>query len=190
MSFNSVVFLLFFAAGGLLYYAAPSKIRIPCLLFLNYVFYAYAGIKLTLYLLLCTVFSYVAGRLIYRFRNDGKKASFITAAAIILDAGVLAVFKYTNFVLNTARGIAGHFGITLAERSFPLAVPLGISFITFQTISYMADVRKGKTAPETGFLKYAAFVSFFPIVVQGPIEKSYNIIPQFEKEIRFEPLRI
>lgn len=182
MQFNSLLFLIFFIITAILYWILPHKARVPLLLVASYVFYLVAGPKLLVYLVACTLATYILGRLIQKNIEKGNKniAKALMIIGVICDALVLGAIKYANFFINLFNKFAGASGIGI--KNFNIIVPLGISFITFQTISYMIDIYRGDGHAEKNILKYATYVSFFPIVVQGPIEKARDIIPQFDEK--------
>ncbi|MCR5610470.1 MAG: MBOAT family protein [Clostridiales bacterium] len=180
MSFNTLDFLLLFFATLVLYFLLPHKLRNPLLLISSYVFYAAYDLKLTAYLVITTLFAYVIGILIDRSR-EGKGAKVWMIIGVCANVLVLAFYKYFNFLSSTAASFVKMKPITLKWL-----VPLGISFITFTVISYIVDVYRGKIKSEKNILKFALFVSFFPKVVQGPIERAGDILPQFDVKHSFD----
>ena len=105
-------------------------------------------------------------------------------------AGLLALFKYLGFALQSAAAVLGLAGVAFTPPAFSLILPLGISFYTFQTIGYLADVYRGTLAPEKNFVRYALFVSFFPQVVSGPIARGGDLLPQLAQPAPFAPDRV
>lgn len=189
MQFNTLVFMLFFIITALLYFVSPKKAKNWILLTASYVFYGLANAKILIYLLLCTLVTYGFGLLIEENKGKDKAKLFVTIA-IILDIGVLAFFKYTDFAISIIGRFTSLFGANPEEKTLGLIAPLGISFITFQTVSYMIDVNRGKTPVCRSLLKYALYVAFFPIVIQGPISKAGDIIPQFDEEHKYDSDRV
>ena len=178
------------------------------LLVANVIFYLAAGFDQFLVLLLATAVSYVVackmGKLheklekqkqeegldrkqIKRMKaNNKKQRKRILIWGLVLNIGILVVFKYTNFLLKTGYSILDLFGIGHGDDLFKLIMPLGISFFTFQILSYLIDVYKGKVKAQKNFLKYLLYISFFPSVVQGPIPRYADLGTQLYEEHRFE----
>ncbi len=195
MLFTSYEFIGFFLAVFILYYLLPKKAQWPLLLVASYVFYFIAGADYLVYILTTTVTVY-AGGLVLGSSNakqsqylkehkkdlsrEEKKAYKevckakryrVVALIVLLNLGILAVLKYSNFMINNVNGIidffAGKGSGTLNLVDFVL--PMGISFYTFRAIGYIIDVNRGTVEAEHNFFKFALYVSFFPLVVQGPI---------------------
>lgn len=185
MQFNSLVFLLLFSAILLFYYWLPSKWQNGVLLFGSYIFYAYYDLTLTLFLLICTFFAYFVARMIQRERGDARRAKTWMIIGVVLNLGTLAFYKYFNFLSDSVASILGN------DRAIQISflVPLGISFIIFQTVSYIVDVRRSVMDAEKNFFKFALYVAFFPKVVQGPIERASDILPQLGFKRKFDMQR-
>ncbi len=176
MNFNSVQFLLFYPIVAVLNFVTPRKVRWIPLLVASYYFYMTWNAKLFFLIVFTTAVSYASGLLIE------KKPKFKTVwmvASVAASLSVLFFFKYYNFVAGT---VGGFFG---ADWTLSLILPVGISFYTFQTLSYSIDVYRGDIRPEHNFFYYALFVSFFPQLVAGPIERPDNLLPQLHAEHRF-----
>ncbi|MBQ6412643.1 MAG: MBOAT family protein [Ruminococcus sp.] len=187
MSFNTLDFFLLFSATFVLYFLLPHKLRNPLLLIVSYVFYAAYSLPLTLFLVIMTLITYFIALDIERFRGAEKNAfaKRWMIIGVVLCLGVLGFYKYFNFISATLGGLFG----SSKPKQLSLVAPLGISFVSFTLVSYIVDVYKGKIAAEKNLLKYALFVSFFPKVVQGPIEKAGDILPQFDGEHSFDLMR-
>ena len=177
MLFNSWQFAVFFPVVFLLYWLLPHKYRIYVLLISSYWFYMSWNTEYVVLILFTTVISYLSAILIERFRQWGKAIMIIGLIACL---GVLFVFKYFNFVSRTLSDILNVFAIRLHPMTLKLILPVGISFYTFQTLSYVIDVYRGNTQAERNFVAYAVFVSFFPQLVAGPIERTNNLLPQIK----------
>ena len=189
MSFNSFYFLFFLAIVILLYYIIPKKHRWIVLLLSSYGFYYVSGASNFIFIITTTVTTYFAGELMHRVRkklSDGGRESKaevkktnrrILAFSLIINFGILLFLKYFNFFGDTIN-FAGRTSIPHLN----LLLPLGISFYTFQSASYMIDVYRGKTEPCKNMFKYALFVSYFPQIIQGPINKYDELAGEF-----FEP---
>ncbi|MEG1126465.1 MAG: MBOAT family protein, partial [Oscillospiraceae bacterium] len=186
MLFNSVGFLIFFPIVLLGYYALPQKLRKYWLLAASYYFYMCWNAKYFVLILFATTITYFGSIAISKI-NEGsleneKKTRYkklVTAAVIIVAIGVLFLFKYFNFFFATLSKIFSIFG-TNVNIGLNLLLPVGISFYTFQSISYIIDVYRGDIKAERRFVNYALFVSFFPQLVAGPIERSGNLLPQLD----------
>ena len=171
MNFNSLDFLLFFPVVLVLHWLLPHRLRSWLLLAASWLFYFWWNLWTGTLLVGTTLVSWLCARGISRSRTRPRKTILLTAA-LVTSLGCLAVFKYADFFLSTA-------GLTLP---FSLILPVGISFYTFQTLSYVIDVYRGTVAAEPHFHHYALFVSFFPQLVAGPIERPENLLPQLKAE--------
>ncbi len=180
MVFNSFGFLIFFPIFLLLYKILPLKIRWVMMLALSYFFYMSWQADLIYLILFTTLVSYVCALMIEKHADKprARKAYMITAVTVSLL--VLFFFKYFNFLSNTFTSIFG-----LSEFTLNLILPVGISFYTFQTLSYVIDVYRGTLPAERHFGYYALYVSFFPQLVAGPIERPENLIPQLKTKNPF-----
>lgn len=191
MLFNSVDFLLFFPVVLLIYFIVPKKIRYIWLLIVSYYFYMSWNPWFVLCLIAATLITYLAGLFISRHRegqqkvNDTSKSQktekLIFVICLILNFSTLAVFKYTNFIMDNVGQLMGQFDIAFARPAFDLILPVGISFFTFQSAGYLIDVYRGESRAETNLLKYALFISFFPNILSGPIERAKNMLPQINE---------
>ncbi len=157
MIFNSYQFMFFFPVFLVLYYIIPKKIRLIYLLLASYCFYMANTWQHAIILIFTTVVSYVAGMILCRIDNRKVKKTILWGAVIIL-AGVLGTYKFSQ-----------------------AALPMGLSFFTFQALGYVIDVYRNAENKESDFLCYSLFVSFFPTVVSGPIERGRTLIPQLRK---------
>lgn len=181
MNFNSPEFLLFFPVVFALHWLLPQRLRSWMLLAASWMFYFWWNLWTGLLLVGSTVVSWLCARAISRNVSKGIRRTFLLLS-LITALGCLAIFKYTNFFLSTV-------GISLP---FSIILPVGISFYTFQTLSYVIDVYRGTVEAEPNFFYFALFVSFFPQLVAGPIERPENLLPQLKAPRRFswEHLRI
>ena len=178
MQFHSLEYLLAFGLLTTLYYSLPKKAQRWLLLCAGFLFYAAADPRMLAYLLLCIGGTYAAGYYIFA-ATDEKTRRMWLAIAVTVDVAALAVFKYTDFVLAW-----------FSPVRLNLAVPLGISFITFQTVSYLVDLYKRKLTEFPTLFDYALYVSFFPNVAQGPIEKAGDMLPQLRQTHSFETEKV
>ncbi len=177
MLFNSVDFILFFIAFYALYLIINIKHRNKYLLLGSYFFYGCWNWKFLFLLLASTIVDYYCGHKIYK-SDDQKKRKQILILSVFFNLGVLGVFKYYNFFTSSIVVLLESLGLQSNMSSLNVILPVGISFYTFQTMSYTIDIYRGKLKPVKGFLDLALFVSFFPQLVAGPIERAVNLIPQ------------
>ncbi|SCX04685.1 D-alanyl-lipoteichoic acid acyltransferase DltB, MBOAT superfamily [Lachnospiraceae bacterium YSD2013] len=179
MLFNSVQFFAFFPIVMLLYILIPQKAKMYWLLVASYFFYMCWNPKYIVLILFTTVVTYIAGLLIGRATGtSGKK--FWLVSAIVVNLAVLFTFKYLDFFFLNLNKILSLVGIQAVDKPFDFLLPVGISFYTFQAIGYVVDVYRGDSQAEKNFFKYALFVSFFPQLVAGPIERSGKLIKQID----------
>lgn len=189
MLFNSFEFLIFFPAVVLGYYVIPHKFRYLWLLAASYYFYMGWNPAYALLLLFSTTVTYASGLCIEFFRSgsrDSEKARrMCVAASFVLNLSVLFLFKYFDFAVSAVRAALRGFGLQVPGLSTGLLLPVGISFYTFQALSYTMDVYRGEIGAEKNFFRYALFVSFFPQLVAGPIERSKNLLRQLSQRHAF-----
>ena len=180
MTFNSWEFLLFYPIVLLLYFVLPKKMKWPMLLIASYFFYMCYQTELVVLIFGTTLISWISSRMIERTEKKKYKVLFLTLT-LVASLGVLFFYKYFNFLSGTVFDVAALFGAKTTPFSLRLALPVGISFYTFQTLSYVIDVYRGDVKSEKNFFFYALFVSFFPQLVAGPIERPSNLIPQLRE---------
>lgn len=185
MLFNSFAFAVFLPVVFILYWALPHRFRWILMLVASYYFYMSWNAKYVFLILFTTIISYAAARFLDK-ESSKKKKKWILAGSAILCLGVLFFFKYFNFVSESVANVFSLFAIQLNPVMLNLLLPVGISFYTFQTLSYVIDVYKGEVSAEGHFGKYAAFISFFPQLVAGPIERTSNLLPQIKAEHKFD----
>ncbi|OQY39506.1 MAG: membrane-bound O-acyltransferase family protein [Candidatus Cloacimonetes bacterium 4572_65] len=185
MLFNSIHFLLFFPIIVGIYFLLPFKHRWKLLLAGSYYFYMCWKIEYIILILFSTIIDYYCSLKMdsKEHKRDKKKYLIIS---LITNLGILFLFKYFNFFGETTNLILQKFNIFYNVPRFNLLLPVGISFYTFQTLSYSIDVYKGKQKAEKHFGIFALYVSFFPQLVAGPIERSTHLLPQFKRETKFE----
>ena len=185
MIFNSLGFLIFYPVVLLLYFALPKRCKWPVLLAASYYFYMYWNWKLVFLILFTTVVSYISAIIIEKTENKRRK-KFWLSMTLITSLGVLFFFKYFNFLADSAVSIWNLCGGEADFIALKLMLPVGISFYTFQTLSYVIDVYRGDIKAERHFGWYALFVSFFPQLVAGPIERPDNLLPQLKESHKLE----
>ncbi|MBQ8612069.1 MAG: MBOAT family protein [Oscillospiraceae bacterium] len=184
MLFNSLEFLIFFPVVCLLYFPLPQALKKPWLLVCSYYFYMcwHAGFALLIFV--STLSTWVCGFFIERCTTV-KLRRLALALNLALNLGILFTFKYFDFFSGSIAAIFGAKPLLLS-----LTLPVGISFYTFQALGYSIDVYRGDIPHEKNFLNYALFVSFFPQLVAGPIERSVNFIPQLHERKYFDERRV
>ena len=183
MLFNSYAYAIFLPIVFMIYWILPQKYRWILLLVSSYYFYMCWNPKYVVLILGTTVITYLSALQIKR-KPKYKKVSL--AVSIIICMGVLFIFKYYNFALESISNFVRLFTIQFSPATLKLLLPVGISFYTFQTMSYVIDVYRGDIEPEKHFGYYATFISFFPQLVAGPIERTSNLLPQIKSEKKFD----
>lgn len=178
MLFNSILFLLFFPIVCISYWGVPERFRNVLLLFASYYFYMSWEPYYTLLILFTSLSTWICALCIEKKEQYKKQYLFYCIAVNIL---ILFTFKYYNFVIDTFSSIIPKIYIPHSE----FLLPVGISFYTFQCIGYTIDVYRKEIKPEKDFITYALFVSFFPQLVAGPIERAKNLLPQFHNTHTF-----
>lgn len=169
----------------LLYWGCPVKVRWILLLLISWCFYISCSAQYFPLLVLTTFISWVAAVTIGKNREK-KSAKSIMAAGTVVCLAFLVFFKYFNFITTSAADFANFFGFSLQPYTLKLVQPVGISYYTFMTISYLADVYKGKIEPQLNFAKYALHISFFPQVIAGPIGRAPELMEQFFEKRKFD----
>ena len=185
MFFNSIAFALFLPSVLGLYWIIPSRLRVHLLLVASYVFYGWWDHRFLALIVLSTVTDFYLGRALGP-ENRVTRRRQLLAVSVVVNLGVLAFFKYWGFFVDSAAALLIELG---AEPNLPflsVVLPVGISFYTFQTLSYTIDIYRGSLEPETNLSRFALFVAFFPQLVAGPIERASNLLPQ----IRNLPVRV
>ena len=179
MLFNSLQFAIFFPVAALVYFIIPKKTRCLWLLLASYVFYMSASPKYVVFLLFSTLVTFAGALLVER--AEPKKKKFYMWLTFLCSLGVLGFLKYFDFLLGNVNTVLGMAGIGPVNKPFSIGLPVGISFYTFQSLGYMVDVCRGDTKAERNILNYALFVSFFPVILSGPIERSGNLLRQIRE---------
>lgn len=177
MLFNSTEFLLFFPIVIVFYYMMPDKVKNFWLLAASYYFYMCWNAWYVLLILFSTIITYVSG-LCMEIAVKTKVRNFIVAVCLLLNLAVLFCFKYSNFAVNILSLLLQKVHIQFQLPVFDILLPVGISFYTFQALGYIIDVYREDIDAEKNFFQYALFVSFFPQLVAGPIERSKNLLKQ------------
>lgn len=197
MSFDSVNFLVFFPIVAIAYYLIPVKtkynIRSLWLLFASYYFYMSWNAKYAILILFSTVVTYACSVLMDNVNekvSDEKKAiltkKIYLITSLLINIGILGLFKYGQFFLHNVFAVLNRLNSMANEPKLDLLLPVGISFYTFQALGYTIDVYRKDIKAERNFVQYALFVSFFPQLVAGPIERSKNLLLQLREDHYFD----
>ncbi len=189
MLFNSLQFMIFFPIVVILYFMISYKYRWILLLMASYYFYMSWNPKYMILILTSTLITYLSGISIGN-TNDKQKKKLYLILSLISNLGILFIFKYYNFSVDSINSILEVLNIKMGIPNLKLLLPVGISFYTFQALSYSMDVYRDKIKPEKHFGIYALYVSFFPQLVAGPIERTEQLLPQFKQTFHFEYKRV
>jgi len=186
MLFNSLEFLIFLPIVFAAFWIFPHKWRWAPALIASYYFYMYWNPKLVFLILFTTVVSYLCGILVERFQERVLAKRITVAVTLVVSLGILLFFKYFNFMYSAFFDVAQMLGAGEPAGYFSIMLPVGISFYTFQTASYVIDVYRGNVTAEKHLGYFALFVTFFPQLVAGPIERPGDLLPQLraKKSIR------
>ena len=187
MLFNSFEFLIFLPIVFLLYWFVLRTHRMQNVLIVSasYVFYGWWDWRFLLLIALTSACSYASGLLIERSRHK-RQRQWWCGANIVLNLLILGVFKYFNFFAASLVALFDAIGWHLDNVTLDVVLPVGISFYTFQALSYTIDVYRGTLRPTHNVVEFFAFISFFPQLVAGPIERATNLLPQFQRKRRFD----
>ena len=191
MLFNSFEFMLFLPIVFLLYWFVfkPRRLQNLFLVVASYVFYGWWDWRFLCLIALTSFFSYVSGLLLEHYEGQRKVQQLVSASNIVLNLLILAVFKYYNFFMDNLAALFRSVGYELDWVSLDFILPVGISFYTFQALSYTIDVYRRQIRPTHDVVEFFAYISFFPQLVAGPIERATNLLPQFQRERQFDYAR-
>ena len=189
MLFNSLHFLIFFPIVVMLYYILPHRIRWVCLLVASYYFYMSWNPIYAVLILFTTGVNFLSAIFMQKTHSKKHKKAFLLIG-LLSSLVVLFVFKYFNFLNESGAYLLNLIGLSVSPVSINVLLPVGISFYTFQTLSYTIDVYRGHTDVQKHFGIFALYVSFFPQLVAGPIERSTNLLPQFYEKHTFDGERM
>lgn len=192
MIFNSVSYLIFFPIVVLLYFALPYKLRNTWLLIVSYYFYMNWNAKYALLLAGSTIVTFICSLLVEHFKNHDRQilAKWSLAGSFLINIGILFLFKYSGFFAENINRLMEAIGRGGRIQAFDVVLPVGISFYIFQALSYTMDVYRGEIKATKNLPEYALFVSFFPQLVAGPIERSKNLLLQFREKHTFDVDRV
>lgn len=189
MLFNSLEFLVFFPLVTALYFLCPHRYRWALLLAASYYFYMCWKAEYIILIVISTLIDYIAGLRMGALPPGHKRRRLWLSFSLISNLGLLFSFKYFNFFNDSLRAVFDHFNLMYNVPPFKLLLPVGISFYTFQTLSYSIDVYRGRQQPERHLGIFALYVTFFPQLVAGPIERCSRLLPQFYEKHRFDYVR-
>ncbi len=184
MLFNSFNFLYFFLSFLVLYYATKGKTRILLILVSSYFFYGCWDYRFLGLIIFSTVVDYFVGLKINDSDSQQEAKKFLLIS-LCTNLGLLAVFKYFNFFISSFIGLANTVGLEFNFNTLNIILPVGISFYTFQTLSYSIDLYRKNIEVEKDFMRFASYVAFFPQLVAGPIVRAKDLLPQFKEDQRF-----
>ena len=180
MIFLPVVFLLYW------FVCKPLKWQNLLLLVASYIFYGWWDWRFLILIVITSLSSYASGLLIKRNEQRRSVARWISAANIVLNLGILATFKYFNFFVDSIDALLSSLGVVLDWPTLHIILPVGISFYTFQALSYSIDVYARRIEPTRDVVAFFSFISFFPQLVAGPIERATNLLPQMLNKRTFD----
>ncbi len=188
MLFNSLEFLIFLPLCFIVYWFVANrslKLQNVFILVASYVFYGWWDYRFLSLIALSTVVDYFIGDLLSK-QDSASSRKRLLLASLIVNLGVLGFFKYYNFFVDSWITAWSGLGVEMHGSTLNIILPVGISFYTFQTLSYTIDIYRKKLEPSESFVNFAAYVAFFPQLVAGPIERAMNLLPQFSRKRTFD----
>lgn len=188
MLFNSLEFLVFLPIVFLLYWFVFRTRKWQNLLVVvaSYTFYGWWDWRFLFLIALTSICSFASGWLIEHYEGHRQRQRWVSAANIVLNLGILGVFKYYNFFVENLDALLRSLGWQLDGVTINILLPVGISFYTFQALSYTIDVYQKKLPATHDVVEFFAYISFFPQLVAGPIERATNLLPQFQRQRTFD----
>ena len=189
MLFNSIQFLIFFPLVVAIFFALPHRFRWLLLLVASYYFYAVWKFQYLFLIWFSTGIDFFASQKMAQFSDKAQRKKYLLLS-LITNLGLLFSFKYLGLFNESIRAIFTTFGLTYNVSPLNIIVPVGISFYTFQTLSYTIEVYRGNILPEKNFGLFALYVAFFPQLVAGPIERPDHLLPQFRQKFNFDYQRV
>ncbi len=185
--FQDFEFMLFFIALFALYWLLPQKLKNPLLLLASYVFYCSWNWKLLSLILISTYIDFFCGMMIPRAKTAKSKKWFLLLS-LITNLSLLGFFKYFNFFVENLVALLNSVGIHASYTALNIILPIGISFYTFQTLSYTIDIYRGKLSPTKNLIDFSLFVAYFPQLIAGPIERARDLIPKLQAKKSFKEI--
>jgi len=188
MLFNSLEFLIFLPVVFILYWFVFIQLKIQNLFIViaSYIFYGWWDKEFLILIAITSLLSYLSGIFIDKFEGKRLWQKVISASNIILNIGILGYFKYCNFFGESFTQLMNSLGVNVDWVTLDIILPVGISFYTFQALSYSIDVYRGKIKATRDIVAFFAYISFFPQLVAGPIERATNLLPQMLKKRTFD----
>lgn len=184
MLFNSFIFFIFLGIVLPIFYVLPTKnSKNAFLLIASYFFYGYWDWRFCSLLAISTIIDFVLGQKLYKASSLKTRTSLLVIS-LIANLGILGFFKYFNFFVDSFQSLSNNFGWELDFLHLNIILPVGISFYTFQTLSYTIDIYRKRLEPTSNFVDFALFVSFFPQLVAGPIERAKSLLPQLMVKLK------
>lgn len=180
MLFNSIIFCIFLLVVVPLFYVVSSKYRKYFLILVSYIFYGYWDYRFLILIAISTIVDFIVGKRMYQATDKQQKRKLLRIS-LFVNLSILGFFKYFNFFTDSFQEMLSVFGLQLDFVHLNIILPVGISFYTFQTLSYTFDIFRKEIKPVDDFWDFALFVCFFPQLVAGPIERAVNLIPQLQK---------
>ena len=193
MLFNSMHFLIYFPIVVLVYFLMPRKCKEVWLLLASYYFYMCWNAKYAILIFASTFTTYVCALFYEKYRTNLIRRRSVLMLGILFNLSILFLYKYSGFLINNLNRFLSILHVSSSIPTFSLVLPVGISFYTFQALGYLFDVVKNDVKAERNFVRYALFVSFFPQLVAGPIERSKNLLSQIQniqlcKKVSYEQI--
>ena len=181
MNFTSIIYLPFLIITLALFYAFKNQSKARCWLLLvaSYVFYAWWDVRFLSLIIIVSLTNYLAGKRIHESEDTSRRRWFL-AISLVVSLGILGYFKYCNFFIDTFNALMAQAGIPLKTSMLNIILPVGISFYTFQAMSYTIDIYRGVMRPTDSALKFFTYVAFFPQLVAGPIVRARDLLPQMD----------
>ncbi len=185
MLFNSLPFLVFFPLFALTYFATRGRLRLLVCVSASYLFYGWWDWRFLGLIVLSTLVDFWVGTVLSKSDASPRSRRRLLGISLFVNLGILGLFKYFNFFVDSFIEFSSLFGFDVPRSSVSLLLPVGISFYTFQTLSYSIDVYRRKLEPERSLLCFATFVAFFPQLVAGPIVRASKFLPQLRIDHKF-----
>ena len=189
MLFNSFQYIWFFVLVCVLYFAIPFRHRTWFLLLASYYFYMCWRWEYVALIIVQTEINFLCGLWMEKARTPARRKALLVTG-MVLTLAILFFFKYYNFANDSLRSLFGLVQVPYHIPHLDILLPIGVSFHTFQTLSYTIDLYRGRIPVERHFGKFALYVSFFPLLVAGPIERANRLLPQLERQNHFDVARL
>lgn len=188
MQFNSLEYILFLPIVFLIYWALKKCVKVQNIFIVgaSYLFYGWWDWRFLILIIFTTLSSYGCGLIMSRYADNRFRQKWVNAINIVVNLSILGFFKYYNFFADSFAQMLNTIGIETGYVTLNIVLPVGISFYTFQALSYTIDVYKHRVRATSDIVAFAAYISFFPQLVAGPIERASNLLPQFQVARHFD----